>query len=1186
MEQKKNLGRLVFFLALSLLGVALLSLTASAYVYETYEDQYNIENGDNGMRSIAALPFDNPNFNYVKLINADTTTVHRNVGYNPDKTMIVTYKQYNDVSGTKYEIFLYDANGDGETMISFGDSQTGDIHSYAAPMWADDGETVGFVEQHFTSPNKVVAYDTAGTLVTTDDTWTYIYEPTTSDVANFDFLGTSTSEIVFWTYGFSSNTEKRADLFIWDGTMLTNITNSDFREYEPVSNPAGDKILYWSGEEYDPSDPGYDPYRTTHLLTYNAGTDSWDVDVGFTAINDTYWGTFTSDADKIALSTGANDLSDGAGDLFIYNPDGTFDFDLTGPSFPGTGTQWNFFGTYPDGPMGSWIFGSNQDGPGRDVYLAYPSSCADIVYVDDDWIGSTAGDIIDGHIFGYDAFSTIQNGVDSVCECGTVYVNLGTYVEQVTIRDKSLKLIGDDATIQMPSSGVLDITLAESSASYQYLVGIWGYDQYNGGNDTIWGSSTITVEMSGFTLDANDFLPADRYCSILMRNVNTDHCDNIANIHDNELINIDIAGDKQTFGMLGYGTMDITIQDNVIDQFQRGGIGIYSGYAEVIGNTVIGPDIDTVWAPNGIQLGYGASGLIEDNDVMLSDWPGTDWAGSGILVVDTSDVIVNENYVHNCEQAIGVVDFPECQWGSDWEGIVSDIEVTSNLIEDNEWGIAIANDVDGVLVEGNLIYDTLGDGIDVYNYDPCVSNSPRNIVIICNEIVGSGYDGLWVGPSVTDTVDAECNWWGDISGPFNDTWNPSGLGDSVVGNADADPWIGQVTADAGGPYHEEYGSKVTFDGSGSFAPCICDPIVSYEWTFGDGSTGSGKNPSHLYTDIGTYQVTLTVTTVYGATDTVTTTVVIGDSGFPPVVQILNPEEGDMVSGTVNIEWFAVSDDSSGSGLQMYLYYTTIDGGSLHKIAGPIENTGEYSWNVNSISDGEYLLIVEAVGGGIGHDSVHVRIGGGGTGMRVDVDVFDATIESGQYVKNGDTVEISAAITGSGASILKREEITADLSGFGFGTVVAQSFDGFEAVWNLPNVECFPSDGTISISVDAAGKASDTVTIVSDNTNPEVVLEKPLNGLYFYNGRLVPLKDKTIIIGPIEIELDITDRSGVDHVCFFIDDELVKTIDNAPFEWYMNQKLTGRHSLDIEVYDKAGNIEIISQIITIYNFIGN
>jgi PKD repeat protein len=55
----------------------------------------------------------------------------------------------------------------------------------------------------------------------------------------------------------------------------------------------------------------------------------------------------------------------------------------------------------------------------------------------------------------------------------------------------------------------------------------------------------------------------------------------------------------------------------------------------------------------------------------------------------------------------------------------------------------------------------------------------------------------------------------------------------------------------------------SFDGSGSFDSD--GSIVSYDWTFGDGNTGSGITTSHTYAAGGTYTVTLTVTDDGGAT---------------------------------------------------------------------------------------------------------------------------------------------------------------------------------------------------------------------------------------------------------------------------------------------------------------------------------
>jgi PKD repeat protein len=57
----------------------------------------------------------------------------------------------------------------------------------------------------------------------------------------------------------------------------------------------------------------------------------------------------------------------------------------------------------------------------------------------------------------------------------------------------------------------------------------------------------------------------------------------------------------------------------------------------------------------------------------------------------------------------------------------------------------------------------------------------------------------------------------------------------------------------------------TFNGSASWDPDAT--IVSHEWNFGDGATGSGATATHTYATPGTYTVTLTVTDDDGLTGT-------------------------------------------------------------------------------------------------------------------------------------------------------------------------------------------------------------------------------------------------------------------------------------------------------------------------------
>lgn len=72
--------------------------------------------------------------------------------------------------------------------------------------------------------------------------------------------------------------------------------------------------------------------------------------------------------------------------------------------------------------------------------------------------------------------------------------------------------------------------------------------------------------------------------------------------------------------------------------------------------------------------------------------------------------------------------------------------------------------------------------------------------------------------------------------------------------------------DAGGPYTGHSGIPIQFDGTGSQVyPANCGTIVAYEWTFGDGTTGTGATPVHTYAVDGEYQVTLCITDNLGHT---------------------------------------------------------------------------------------------------------------------------------------------------------------------------------------------------------------------------------------------------------------------------------------------------------------------------------
>jgi len=67
------------------------------------------------------------------------------------------------------------------------------------------------------------------------------------------------------------------------------------------------------------------------------------------------------------------------------------------------------------------------------------------VWVDDNWVSASTGSTVETSqgtaTFGVNAFSTIQDAISAVATTGTVYINTGTYVENIVI-NKTVNLIG------------------------------------------------------------------------------------------------------------------------------------------------------------------------------------------------------------------------------------------------------------------------------------------------------------------------------------------------------------------------------------------------------------------------------------------------------------------------------------------------------------------------------------------------------------------------------------------------------------------------------------------------------------------------------------------------------------------------------------------------------------------------
>ncbi|MDQ2085051.1 PKD domain-containing protein [Herbivorax sp. ANBcel31] len=110
---------------------------------------------------------------------------------------------------------------------------------------------------------------------------------------------------------------------------------------------------------------------------------------------------------------------------------------------------------------------------------------------------------------------------------------------------------------------------------------------------------------------------------------------------------------------------------------------------------------------------------------------------------------------------------------------------------------------------------------------------------------------------------------------------------------DNDPY--PPTADAGEDRIVTVGMEVILDGRGSSDN---DRIEGYIWDFGDGTKGEGATPSHIYTEEGVYEVTLTVFDPAGNSDTDTINVKVHSLSEVGVmeVRVIDDATGEPVGG--------------------------------------------------------------------------------------------------------------------------------------------------------------------------------------------------------------------------------------------------------------------------------------------------
>jgi len=142
-----------------------------------------------------------------------------------------------------------------------------------------------------------------------------------------------------------------------------------------------------------------------------------------------------------------------------------------------------------------------------------------------------------------------------------------------------------------------------------------------------------------------------------------------------------------------------------------------------------------------------SSGIGIDNCIVERN--GREFANdTGVHFEGITDSSISNSQLNNNDKAIKI---------ENGEGSSSNISITNNTITGNYEGIYVDSG-SGITASKNKIYGNLSPSIGVHNSDE------------------------------VNYLNAASNWWGDLTGPYQSTLNPSGIEGSIYGNVIFSPW--------------------------------------------------------------------------------------------------------------------------------------------------------------------------------------------------------------------------------------------------------------------------------------------------------------------------------------------------------------------------------------------------------------
>lgn len=191
------------------------------------------------------------------------------------------------------------------------------------------------------------------------------------------------------------------------------------------------------------------------------------------------------------------------------------------------------------------------------------------------------------------------------------------------------------------------------------------------------------------------------------------------------------------------GSPAVTISNNSVRNYDKNGItasgpGTGGGpHVTVSSNTVIGLGPTSVTAQNGIQISYGATGLVSSNQVADAIYTGPTYGSSGILIYASSGITVSSNTVESTQ--LGIVPASDPAYGA-----ANNTIIRANHVGGTQTYDAIDLCSDGNTAQSNILYGSAESGIHLD--DECPPSTGSSNIVTGNSI-NEACAGILVGPT-------------------------------------------------------------------------------------------------------------------------------------------------------------------------------------------------------------------------------------------------------------------------------------------------------------------------------------------------------------------------------------------------------------------------------------------------------